>query len=240
MELSALQSGYKRENGKWVLDEEGLKKRAEVMGIGSYNPNDWEMGPDGKPRKKSGSKDPEKKQEDAKGKELMKLDRTTLSNSNGFDVAFNNDRHHYDWVGALSKHGDKWYSGKEGDDNPGHNFPRALGWGSTSNVEDWFGNFTYEPGDKAKMKILSKSEIKSIMGDSDLATHINSQIYSSGYYNNAILRELMQSQKLTKEQAVKILNDNGYKYTNDFQIAAVASEWPNKNEENYLVAIRTK
>ena len=112
----------------------------------------------------------------------MKLDRSTLSNSAGFDVAFGNDRHHYDWVGALSKHGSKWYSGKEGEDNPGHNFPGAWGWASTSNVEDWWGNFTYEPGDKAKMRVLSQSEIKALMNDPEIGEHINQQLYSSGYY----------------------------------------------------------
>jgi hypothetical protein len=175
--------------------------------------------------------------EDKKGAALMKLDRSTLANSAGFDVAFNNDRHHYDWMGALSKHGGKWHSGKEGEDNPGH-----WGWGfaSTSNVENWWGNFTYEPGDNAKMRILSQSEIQSLMGDADIAEHINEQLYSSGYYNNSIIKELMKSKNLTQDQAIQLLDKNGFKYTNDVQIAAVNSEKPNRDEENYLVAVRTK
>jgi ParB-like chromosome segregation protein Spo0J len=150
MELSALQSGYKRENGKWVLDEEGLKNRAKVMGIAGYNPDDWEMGPDGKPKRKartSSAQTPEEKAENSKQKELLKLDKGALAHNEGFDVTFGNDRHHYNYIGAISKHGDKWYHGAIGDDNPGHNWLRGFGFGSTSNVENAWGNFSAEGSD---------------------------------------------------------------------------------------------
>ena len=86
MELSALASGYKRENGRWVLDEEGIKKRAELMGIDSYNPDDWELGPDGKPRRKKGTsaaKTPEEAAEDAVRKKELEKKMTRIQNLKG-------------------------------------------------------------------------------------------------------------------------------------------------------------
>ncbi len=159
MELSALQSGYKRENGKWVLDEEGLKKRAEIMGIDSYNPDDWELGPDGKPKRKAKTKSPQKTEENAKQKELLKLNKSTLANNDGFDVTFGSDRHHYNYIGAISRHGNKWYHGAIGEDNPGHNFLRGWGFGSTSNVENAWGNFSAEGSDSSQMRVLSPDEM---------------------------------------------------------------------------------
>lgn len=249
LELSALQSGYKRENGKWVLDEEGIKKRAEMLGIDPYNPDEWEVGPDGKPKRKPKtlkSKLPEEKANTEKGKKLSELDRSTLANNNGFDVAFGGsngveaDRHHYDYVGAISKHGDKWYSGKIHEDNPGHNFPMALGWASTSNVENAWGNFSLGDTDGAKMRVLAKSEVASLMNDKELSEHINERLYASGYYNDSIIKDLMQQQRIDQQTAVNTLNANGYKYTDDYQVIAVQNEKPHSDNENYAVAVRTK
>lgn len=249
MELSALQSGYKRENGKWVLDEEGIKKKAEMLGIGSYNPEEWEVGPDGKPRRKpktSKAKLPEEKANTEKGKKLSELDRSILANNKGFDVTFGGsngveaDRHHYDYVGAISKHGDKWYSGKIHEDNLGHNFPGAWGWASTSNVENAWGNFSLGDTDGAKMRVLAKSEVVSLMNDKELSEHINERLYASGYYNDSIIKDLMQQQKIDQQTAVNMLNENGYKYTDDYQVIAVQNEKPHSDNENYAVAVRTK
>ena len=64
MELSALQSGYVKENGKWKFDAEAYKERLKTIGEanlsnpGSYNPDEWEYGPDGKWHRKPKSSTP--------------------------------------------------------------------------------------------------------------------------------------------------------------------------------------
>ena len=193
MELSALQSGYKRENGKWVLDEEGLKKRAGVMGIAGYNPDEWEMGPNGKPRRKSSTKTTEDKQESTKQKELLKLDKGALAHNEGFDVLFGNDRHHYNYIGAISRHGDKWYHGAIGDDNPGHNWLRGWGFGSTSNVENAWGNFSAEGSDAGDMRVLSPDEmLRLVSSDSDLLQAIQERAQAMGVDPNTADIQLIE------------------------------------------------
>lgn len=196
MELAALQSGYKRENGKWILDEESLKKRAEVMGIGSYNPDDWEIGPDGKPRRKartSSTQTPEEKIENSKQKELLKLDKGALAHNEGFDVTFGNDRHHYNYIGAISRHGDKWYHGAIGDDNPGHNGLRGWGFGSTSNVENAWGNFSAEGSDAKDMRVLSPDEMMRLVStDSELLQAIQERVQAMGVDPNTADIQLIE------------------------------------------------
>lgn len=196
MELAALQSGYKRENGKWVLDEEGIKKRAEMMGIDSYNPNDWEIGPDGKPKRKartSSAQASEQKAENSKQKELLKLDKGALAHNEGFDVLFGNDRHHYNYIGAISKHGDKWYHGAIGDDNPGHNWLRGWGFGSTSNVENAWGNFSAEGSDAGDMRVLSPDEMIRLVGsDSELLKAIQERAQAMGVDPNTADIQLIE------------------------------------------------
>lgn len=171
MELSALQSGYKRENGKWVLDEDGLKKKAEILGIDKYNPDEWEIGPNGNPRRKSSSSSitSEEKADVSKGAALLKLDKGALGNNGGFDVTFGGsngvpaNRHHYNYIGAISNHGGKWYHGAIGDDNPGHDWLRGWGFGSTSNVENAWGNFSAEGSDHKDMRVLSPDEMMTLV-----------------------------------------------------------------------------
>jgi len=196
MELSALQNGYKRENGKWVLDEEGLKNRAKVMGIAGYNPDDWEMGPDGKPKRKartSTAQTSEQKAENSKQKELLKLDKGALAHNEGFDVLFGNDRHHYNYIGAISKHGDKWYHGAIGDDNPGHNWLRGWGLGSTSNVENAWGNFSAEGSDSKDMRVLSPDEmLRLVSSDSELLQAIQERAQAMGVDPNTADIQLIE------------------------------------------------
>ena len=196
MELSALQSGYKRENGKWVLDEEGLKNRAKVMGIAGYNPDEWEMGPDGKPKRKartSTAQTPEEKAENSKQKELLKLDKGALAHNEGFDVLFGNDRHHYNYIGAISRHGDKWYHGAIGDDNPGHNWLRGFGFGSTSNVENAWGNFSAEGSDASDMRVLSPDEmLRLVSSDSELLQAIQERAQAMGVDPNTADIQLIE------------------------------------------------
>ena len=196
MELSALQSGYKRENGKWVLDEEGIKKKAEMMGLGSYDPDEWEVGPDGKVRKKtkpSTPVTPEEKRENKKQTAMLKLGKAELAHNEGFDVTFGDDRHHYNYIGAISKHGNKWHHGAIGEDNPGHNFPRAWGWGSTSNVENAWGNFSAEGSDSKDMRVLSPDEMLNLVStDADLLQAIQERAQAMGVDPNTADIQLIE------------------------------------------------
>lgn len=212
MELSALQSGYKRENGKWVLDEEGLKKRAETLGIDSYNPNDWEIGPNGKPIRKTSRTNVTKqeKEDDSKQKELLKLGKADLAHNEGFDVLFGNDRHHYNYIGAISRHGNKWYHGAIGDDNPGHDFLRGWGFGSTSNVESAWGNFSAEGSDSKDMRVLSPDEmIRLVSSDVELLEAIQERATAMGIDPN----------------------------TADIQLIEVPNEKGGRGQKGYLIAV---
>ena len=56
LELTGIQNGYVREGNEWVFKPEILKERAEALGVNGFDPNNWEMGPDGKWRKKENPK----------------------------------------------------------------------------------------------------------------------------------------------------------------------------------------
>lgn len=118
-------------------------------------------------------------EEHKKGAALMKLDRGTLANNNGFDVTFGDNRHHYDYIGAISKHGNKWHTGAIGEDNPGH-----WGWGymSTSNVENAWGNFSAEGSDKpATMRVLSSDEVmRLVSSDPEIMNAIEERCEAAG------------------------------------------------------------
>ena len=196
MELSALASGYKREGNKWVEDPSA----APVYTVtNSGNPvyldkkgKPYALGPDGKTRYYDNDKDgnytdknpfvkPNKGNKQTadplnsqKQKALLELKKSTLANNNGFDVTFGGtngapaDRHHYNYIGAISSHNGKWHTGGIGEDNPGH---KGWGWTSSSNVEDWRGNFSAEgsdasglrPGGTAEMRVLSPSELEALI-----------------------------------------------------------------------------
>lgn len=118
-------------------------------------------------------------EESKKGAALMKLDRGTLANNNGFDVTFGDNRHHYDYIGAISKHGNKWHTGAIGENNPGH-----WGWGfmSTSNVENAWGNFSAEGVDKpANMRVLSSDEVmRLVSSDPEIMSAIEERCEAAG------------------------------------------------------------
>lgn len=200
MELSALASGYKREGNKWVEDPSAAPVYT-VTNSGNpvyldKKGKPYALGPDGKTRYYDNDKDgnytdknpfvkpkgnkqtAEQKMENAlnsqKQKALLELNKSTLANNNGFDVTFGGtngapaDRHHYNYIGAISSHNGKWYTGGIGEDNPGH---KGWGWTSSSNVEDWRGNFSAEgsdasglrPGGTAEMRVLSPSELEALI-----------------------------------------------------------------------------
>ena len=106
--------------------------------------------------------------------ELLKLKNKNLAHNQGFDVTVNGDRKHYNYIGAVSSHKGSWYTGRLGDDNPGHD-----GWGftSSSNVEDIWGNFSAEGDDSKKMKVLSYSELAALTAaDPNLEKAIDNMI----------------------------------------------------------------
>lgn len=240
LELSALQSGYKREGDKWVLDEEGFKKRAEMLGIGSYNPDEWELGPDGKPKRKpktSETKTPEDKIKEDKNKALLKLDKSTLRNEKGFDVNVGNDRQHYDYIGALVHNPDqnKWYSGQLGEDFGGHS---GLALWSDVNVVDRKGNYSVTRWkDKAERRVLSQSEIAALSNNPDIANKIEDEIVKSNLFTERTIKGVMSEHHLSREKAIELLQNSGYTYISDYQLVAVKND---NGDDDYLIAIRTK
>ena len=155
-----------------------MKKLAEQGDLGG----DYVIDPlTGKPKKKTDTDEDKKQKADdkKKGAALMKLDRGSLANNNGFDVTFGDNRHHYDYIGAISKHGNKWHTGAIGEDNPGH-----WGWGfmSTSNVENAWGNFSAEGVDKpANMRVLSSDEVmRLVSSDPEIMSAIEERCEAAG------------------------------------------------------------
>ena len=148
------------ETGKWELNPEYINGNYDV------DPNT------GKLKKKSTAQTAEEKQaaaeENKKGVALMKLDNADLGHNEGFDVTFGDNRHHYDYIGAISRHGNKWHHGAIGEDNPGHNWGIGWGFGSTSNVENKWGNFSAEGVDSpAKMRVLSADEFMRLVSSDE-------------------------------------------------------------------------
>lgn len=258
------ENGYKydEKTKSWIFDAQQLKDRIKARleaygekGIPAYDPDNYIIGPDGKPHPKPGagkdSKDGKDKTETktlaSKEKALKDLDRTTLASNQGFDVSFGGengvspDRHHYDYIGAISNHNNKWYSGKLHEDNPGHNGLAGWGWASTSNVENGWGNFSLGDTDNAEMRVLLPSEIASLENDENLGEKIKDVLYAARYYNKSILEDLKnQYDYKTLDEAAAVLEKNGYKPITDYQIIGVKNEWPHSDRENYAIAVRTK
>lgn len=178
----------------------------------------------GKLNKNSKAKNTEKdftKRDEA----LLALKTKKLSNNNGFDVEYSGKRKHYNYVGGLSRHGDKWYHGAIGQDNPGHSF---WGFGSTSNVENAWGDFSAEGSDSGdlisdprshneKMKVLSEDELESALNsDPDLDKAFKDRIKDYCIKNN--------------------LDYNKVASTYDIQLVAVPNEH-GSDGTGYLVAI---
>ncbi len=164
---------------RYTFDEKG-----NVTGLNpAYVGSNYEIDPNtGKLKKKSstGQTAEEKKavaEENKKGVALMKLDKGALAHDEGFDVTFGDNRHHYNYIGAISKHGNKWHHGAIGDNNPGH-----WGWGfmSTSNVENAWGNFSAEGSDSKEMRVLSADEVQRLCAsDPEILTAIEERLKAS-------------------------------------------------------------
>ena len=170
---------------RYTFDEEG-----NVTGLNpTYVSGDYEVDPNtGKLKKKStkSTQSAEEKKaiadENKKGVAMLKLENGDLAHNEGFDVTFGENRHHYNYIGAISRHGNKWHHGAIGEDNPGHNFPGAWGWASTSNVENAWGNFSAEGVDEpAKMRVLSSDEfMRLVSSDQEILTAIEERCKAAG------------------------------------------------------------
>lgn len=169
---------------RYTFDENG-----NVTGLNpNYVGSNYEVDPNtGKLKKKASTATQtaeEKKaaaEENKKGVALMKLAKGDLAHNEGFDVTFGDNRHHYDYIGAISKHGNKWHHGAIGDDNPGHN--GLAGWGmfSTSNVENAWGNFSAEGSDSKNMRVLSADEVmRLVSSDPDIMSAIEERCKAAG------------------------------------------------------------
>ena len=195
---------------RYTFDDKG-----NVTGLNpEYVSSGYEVDPNtGKLKKKAKSttaQTPEQKAENSKQKELLKLGKSDLGHNEGFDVTFGSDRHHYNYIGAISKHGDKWHHGAIGDDNPGHNFLRGWGFGSTSNVENIWGNFSAEGSDSNSMRVLSPDEmLRLVSTDTDLLQAIQERAQAMGVDPN----------------------------TADIQLIEVPNEKGGGGEKGYLIAV---
>ena len=108
-------------------------------------------------------------------------------------MLFGNDRHHYNYIGAISRHGNKWYHGAIGEDNPGHDFLRGWGFGSTSNVENAWGNFSAEGSDSKDMRVLSPDEmIRLVSSDTELLEAIQERATAMGIDPNTADIQLIE------------------------------------------------
>ena len=162
-----------KEDGTWELNPEYVGGNYEV------DPNT------GKLKKKSTTQTAEEKkaaaEENKKGVAMMKLAKGDLAHNEGFDVVFGDNRHHYNYIGALSKHGNKWHHGAIGEDNPGHNWLTGWGMFSTSNVENAWGNFSAEGSDSKDMRVLSSDEfMRLIQSDPDILQAIEERCKAAG------------------------------------------------------------
>lgn len=149
----------------------------------------------------------EQADENKKGVALMKLDKGQLANNDGFDVTFGDNRHHYNYIGAISRHGNKWHHGALGENNPGH-----WGWGfmSTSNVENAWGNFSAEGSDNGSMRVLSADEVLQLVSkDADILQAISERCEAAGVDPN----------------------------TADLQIIEVPNEKGGGGQNGYLIAV---
>jgi len=186
MELSALQSGYKREGNKWVEDPSA----APVYTVtNSGNPvyldkkgKPYALGPDGKTKYYDNDKDgnytnrnpfvkpvagggaAETKEQKAIGtaKEtaLKNLDKNALGKDEGFDITYMGKKDHYNYVKLFYNKGDGTYqAGSIGEDVEG------PGWGftSSSNVMDRMGNFGM-----SRIKGIKKGEKVHVLTDNEV------------------------------------------------------------------------
>lgn len=181
-------ASYNLQKEKWEREKEEDDIRRSIMytknsdGTYSLNPEyvkgNYEVDPSTGKLKKATAATSEDKVTAKKDAALLKLEKKDLASNKGFDVTFGSNRHHYDYIGALSSHNGKWYSGALGEDNPGH-----TGWGmfSSSNVEDAWGNLSAEGSDSSIMRVLSADELIKVLGkDSNLSEALAERCKAAG------------------------------------------------------------
>ena len=206
LELSALQSGYRREGNKWVEDPSAapvytvtnsgnpvyLDKKGKPYALGSdgktrYYDNDQDgnytdKNPFVKPNGGNDKETPEQKiLRTTKESALQKLNQSDLGNNNGFDVTYMGNKQHYNYVKLFHNNGDGTYqAGSIGDDVKG----RGWGFTSSSNVMDRSGNFGLDrikSVTKGKVHVLSNEEILNLQAnDPELYKNIMDEFIKAG------------------------------------------------------------
>lgn len=181
---------------------------------------------------------------------LLGLTKDDLAHNSGFDVSAGNSKYHYRYIGAISSHGGKWYTGALGSDNPGHNGLAALGFASSSNVEDKWGNFSAEEidgrstGDR-RVRVLSKDELQKIVDDGiEYKTDAHGKLLVDGN-NNLIPKLDRNGQPIVKQGSLLStinsrlseehlsMNDPNL----DIRVIVVPNE-KDSNKNGYLIAVR--
>ena len=208
LELTGIENGYVREGNKWVFKPEILKERAEALGVNGFDPNNWEMGPDGKWRKKENPKpDPDvaaaekqvKKLRNAKT--LSEVDKAgyvpifatvhpSHGSSKGLSLEEATKQEKYDNI-------EGWRSGPQGMDVPdlyidwtgaplvrGSNsgfMPDIFQWKSGTSTSPNNGDFAYGESDLRgrQVKILSDQEYEKL--PPAVIKSIKEELYRQGY-----------------------------------------------------------
>lgn len=163
----------------------------------------------------------------ALNKALSNMKPSDFSHNNGFDVRTSTGRsYHYDYAGAISRHGGQWQSGKLGEDVPG----RGWGFTSSSNVMNSWGNFSMnEIDDPANNKVR-------FIGDNEY----NTLLYTEGVDNNGVATTVLSPLGEHVQNLIsRYLKDNNLPEDAnvDFRIIEVPNE-SDSNKVGYAVAIR--
>lgn len=245
----------KRAQEQWDI-QKNILYRQKDDGTWELNPNyaneNYEIDPNtGNLKKKPGSATAEEKKEEKlkteKNDVLKKLGKDELRNEKGFDVPVGDERHHYDYIGAVVGYPDeKWHSGlfstpkgkKWASGLLDEDFAGELGWAlwSDTNVIDSWGDYSVtRPRDKAKRRVLAKNEVAAL--EEDVINGIEDNIVKSGGFTERTIKGVMEEHSLNREEAIKTLQESGYKYISDYQVVAVEN---NKGDDDYLIAVRTK
>lgn len=173
---------------------------------------------------------------------LLKADKNTLGNNNGFTITTNSNKYAYRYVGAITSHRKggnvQWYKGKLGEDNPAHNGLIGLGMFSSSNVENGLGNLTAESAEDG-MSVMSVNEINSEFNPETHPEKVNllyDLIYDAlpkNTINEAKEALINAGKNASKENIIAVVNP-------EFEVIKVPNEG-NKNNPSgrasYLVAL---
>lgn len=177
-------------------------------------------------------------------------DPINLANNDGFDVITKNNKYHYDYAGAIKNAQTKnligesgpmhYVSGKIGDDVP----DRPFGFWTSSNVTDWWGDFSAKAAKGTDMRVLTPAEVAKIAGNADLANtegSLASHIYklAANYLQEKVPGKVNEAKEALKKNGVAV---NNYNLVNTMGASIEIIEVPNTSgvsRKGYLVAVQT-